>query len=486
MGQLDTQVSRSLTRYYILALSAVAILSLAGQVLIQFSLRNVLDDARVINIAGRQRMLSQRLTKRAILLCNPKIYLPGSEYNPKDFVQFFSLWQECHTGLQKGVLEKKVVVKKSHALDSLFQTIEPHFQAMAGGFQVIGKEINQKNPHEARMKVALTQILVHEQQFLNTMDRIVFQYDTETKLRVDRVRNIEFMLSVITFVVLFLEGVFIFRPVVEHTQDVIRRLLHSEAKLQRTNKELWQTNESLLNTKQELLETTEEKYRLQQEENKVRSVALLEGQEEERRRISRELHDGIGQMLTGLKLHSETLKDVAFTNEKQKKNYEELNRLIIETIEATRTVSFNLMPSVLNDFGVTAAIRLLAEQNSKTYNLTIRTDGLENIGRLSQNIEIGLYRIVQEAINNTIKHAKAKQITLSLRKKRSDIELIIADDGQGFDTKKLNQRHTQLMLTGNGISNMRTRAGLLGGSLKISSSSDKGTQISVKIPIHEV
>ena len=90
---LDAQVSRRLTRYYILALTAVALLTLAGQAVIQYSLGDVLDDARVINIAGRQRMLSQQLTKRAILLSRPDIYPPGTNAYARDFDALLNLWK---------------------------------------------------------------------------------------------------------------------------------------------------------------------------------------------------------------------------------------------------------------------------------------------------------------------------------------------------------------------------------------------------------
>jgi signal transduction histidine kinase len=473
---LDAQVSRRLTRYYILALTAVALLTLSGQVVIQYSLSDVLDDARVINIAGRQRMLSQRLTKRAILLSRPDIYLPGVEAYAHDFDEILALWKTCHEGLKNGQLHQEnqtIHVRVSPATAAMFRQLDPHFSAMFGGFRQLADRLRR---NQSAGNDALRQVLVHERDFLRLMDAIVFEYDRETKQRVDRVRNIEFTLAVITFAVLFLEGLFVFRPVVAHTGRVIQRLIHSEASLQTANNRLSFANQSLLQTQEALLRTAEEKYLLEQKETKTRSGSLLEGQEEERRRLARELHDGIGQMLTGLKLHTEQLGSAAFT-EKQRRTYDELRHLLHETIESTRTVAYNLMPSVLSDFGVAAALRLLAEQTAKSSGIPVEFSGPETL-RLTDSVETGLYRIAQEALHNAVKHAGAKHITLGLERRTNTILLTIEDDGQGFDTRR--KRGKGL---GSGLRNMHTRAELLDGSLKISSEPGRGTRVLAKLPV---
>lgn len=473
---LDAQVSRRLTRYYILALTAVALLTLSGQVVIQYSLGDVLDDARVINIAGRQRMLSQQLTKRAILLSRPDIYPPGTNTYARDFDALLNLWKTCHDGLKNGRLRQEnqpMHVRVSPTTTAMFRQLDPHFTAMFGGFQRLAQ--NRRRNQTAGNDAALRQVLAHEREFLRLMDAIVFEYDRQTKQRVDRVRHIEFTLAVVTFVVLFLEGLFVFRPVVAHTGRVIQRLMQSEASLQTANDRLSFANQSLLQTQEALLRTAEEKYHLEQKEAKTRSGSLLEGQEEERRRLARELHDGIGQMLTGLKLHTEQLGSAAFT-EKQRKAYDELRRLLHETIESTRTVAYNLMPSVLSDFGVAAALRLLAEQTAKSSGVRVEFAGTEHL-RLGDSVETGLYRIAQEALHNAIKHAGASRITLDLEQKAGSVLLTIADDGQGFDARR--KRGKSL---GSGLRNMRTRAELLDGSLKISSEPGRGTRVLVKLP----
>lgn len=472
MKNLDSQVAQRLTRYYIAALTAVGLLSLSGQILVQYSFSKQLDDSRVINIAGRQRMLSQRLTKQALLFMSKQ---SNTTEGLSDFGERLEIWRQCHEGLRNGqlVFGKSVVVPQNSAkLDTMFRQIEPSFRALYAGFGQIEQAINgiQGTNH-----VVISSILKHEQGFLNQMDAIVFQYDTETKQRVDQVRNIDFMITVITFVVLLLEGLFVFRPIVEHTQGVIWRLMKSETDLQ-------QSNESLKSTQETLLKTTEEKYQLQLAEETIRTGALLEGQERERGRLSREIHDGIGQMLTALKLHTEKLGSTGFATEKQQKNYEELRRLVIETIEATRSVSFNLMPSVLSDFGVEAAIRLLAEQTMKSSGIPVRFDLKIPSLRFSEPIEIGLYRVTQEALHNAVKHAKAQEITIGLSLKNNTLSLIISDSGIGFKTTKTTTKPENW---GSGLNNMRTRVRLLGGECTISSKIGTGTKISVTLPITE-
>lgn len=486
MVQLDTQIARRLTKYYIMALSVVAILSTAGQWMVQSALKNSLNDARIINIAGRQRMLSQRLTKRAILLCNPKIYLPSSEYRyVSQYNEILKLWQKYHVELRNGRLTaEKILVRKSVQLDSLFRQIELPYQQMSSALNVIMQEYSNPPADTAQAQRALKVLLANERAFLDTMDNIVFQYDQETKEQIVKARNIEFLLTVVVLVVLFLEGIFIFKPVVDYTQSVVNKLLNSEKELKKTNEALLQTNESLFLTREELVKTNAEKYRIQAEENQIKAAALLEGQEAERKRMSRELHDGIGQMLTGLKLQLEQFKEVPFVSLKQQQNYSDLTQLLSETIDATRMVSFSLMPTTLQDFGVAASIRLLANQLNRVSGLKIDTQQVHDIRRVASQTEISLYRIVQEAFNNAIKHAQATQLSASLTLQASNILLVIQDNGQGFEPKA--KVRNQQNMTGNGLSNMRTRTELLGGKLTIQSTMGGGTIITVKIPTQEV
>jgi signal transduction histidine kinase len=468
MTNLDTHVARRLTRFYLLALTAVALLTLAGQVLIQYALRDLRDDAHVVNVAGRQRMLSQQLTKTALLGARPPAGYPTDSV-ARTWPNVLTEWEQAHDGLRRGYLPGTIRVKNSPRIDRLFADVQPIFERMRGNLRRAGTD-----------SVALGYLLRDEAAFLPLMDAIVSQYDQESQQRVARVRTIELALALSTFLVLLLEGLLIFRPAVRYTRGVVTRLLRSESELQTRNDQLRATNQSLQQTQEALLRTTEEKFQLQAAEERVRSASLLEGQEEERRRLARELHDGIGQMLTGLKLYTEKLGEVPFATDKQRRNYDELQRLLHETIDATRMVSFNLMPSVLVDFGLAAALRLLTEQTARGAGVPIAFRADEVPERLPHSLEIGLYRITQEALHNAVKHARARGITVELTQEKRTVRLCIKDDGQGFSPRT---RFRANEAGGNGLANLQTRTNLLGGSLRISSAPGKGTRILATFPL---
>ena len=474
MPTLEQQVTQRLTRLYILALTAVAVLSIAGQVLIQESLEDTLNDAHVVNIAGRQRMLSQRLSKMAILLTNTDRFSDESRFYQKDFGETLALWSKCHEGLLNGKLEieREVAVKNSPKINQMLNELNPVFQKIKTQLELI------LSNQAFDKKQVLDQILVNERLFLKKMDLIVFQYDLESHERVNRVRSIELFLFILTISILLLEGLLIFKPLAAYIKEVISKLIDSEEALQLKNQELSVSNQKLLEAQRDLVKITEEKYELVRKEDNVRSSALMEGQEEERRRLSRELHDGIGQMLTGLRLHSEKLKSLPFANDKQRKTFEEHSKLIEETIEATRMVSFNLMPPILTDFGLGAAIRLLTEYTSQTSNIQVTYESNYGQTRLNSNLEVNLYRIAQEALNNILKHSKATEAKVILKKNKAEIELIISDNGVGFDEKSIKKE----TIINNGLPNMQTRVRLLGGQMQIQAKSTKGTRITVKIP----
>ena len=470
---LDNQIFTRLTRLYVIALSAVALLSLVGQLLIQVFLNSLLDDSHVVNIAGRQRMLSQRLSKAALLLCGPQIFQVDIKRNSEDIKEIITLWESSHEGLKNKNLQtdgRNYTVRNSAKIDSMFREIDPIFRIILSNAKLINRNIEKPVENQQEfLRTPLNQILTNERSFLKIMDKIVFQYDLESRERVDNTKKIELFLFILLFSILVLEGAFIFRPIANSIRSVIKKLTDSESTLRRTN-------EVLLTTQKALVKATEEKYELQLSEEKTRAVSLIEGQEGERKRLAADLHDGIGQMLTGLRLHSEKVKSFSFTSPKQGKSFDELQNLIQETIDATRTVSFNLSPSVLSDFGVVPAIRILTEQVAKVSAFTFDFQAL-NIPRFTEGIETCLYRITQEAIHNAVKYSKASTIKIRLTNNERLVKLLISDDGTGFELIS-----TLESLGGSGLKNMQARAELLNGSFKIQSKIKKGTTIKVEIP----
>jgi nitrate/nitrite-specific signal transduction histidine kinase len=290
MEKLESQVADRLTRYYIVALTLVAVLTVSGLFLIRRTINNLNHDSRVVNVAGRQRMLSQRLTKLAILQARK---IPAS-----DSVQIGSLlniWKVNHEQLLQGRIrmENGFVVLKSDSIKTMYRNLEPVFRTMYRNLQIVDDpevSVNEK-------KNALNIILATEPVFLKQMETIVFQFEKESYERIRKLEQIEWILDILTLLVLLAEGILIFRPVVNTTRRVVRLLAESEEEVKKANDKLKIINSQLLRAQDDLIRSEEEKYQLQLSENRVRTAALIEGQEEERKRFALELHDGIGQML---------------------------------------------------------------------------------------------------------------------------------------------------------------------------------------------
>jgi len=204
-------------------------------------------------------------------------------------------------------------------------------------------------------------------------------------------------------------------------------------------------------------------------QSRIKTLSLIEGQENERRRISRDLHDGVGQMLTALsfKIQEMDLKNPVVNATK---------KLLDETIHEVRRVSVNLMPSVLYDFGIEAAIKSLI----KTVNIEIYFSAFKDNDASQPDLEktICLYRIAQEAIQNIQKYANTDKARIDLEILNEKITLVIADSGTGFD---VNFTLTHNLLS-NGLRNMRERAQLVGGNFEVVSKRLNGTTVTVTIP----
>jgi hypothetical protein len=167
---LDNQIFSRLTRLYVMALTAVAVLSMLGQILIQVFLNSLLDDSHVVNIAGRQRMLSQRLAKTSILLCRPDIFQADAEYYSHDIKDIILLWERSHEGLKNKNLQtdgRSYTVRNSTKIDSMFEEIDPIFRIILANAKLINQKIEKpvKNQQEF-LQSPFNQILTNERSFL--------------------------------------------------------------------------------------------------------------------------------------------------------------------------------------------------------------------------------------------------------------------------------------------------------------------------------
>lgn len=217
---------------------------------------------------------------------------------------------------------------------------------------------------------------------------------------------------------------------------------------------------------------------LVKEKNKSLS-SLFDGQESERQRVSRELHDSLGQLLIGLKLKYESCLNQAQFSTDSKICFVDLSLLFDKTIDETRRISNNLMPAALSEFGLLSAIRNLCNEISDATDLKIQfqTNGSDKTVNL--RIKIYIYRIIQEAISNIVKHSQAENAEINIIFDIHQIFIDINDDGIGFDYFNIRKENS------NGLNNIKDRTYLLSGNLIVKSKESKGTQISITIPLKD-
>jgi PAS domain S-box-containing protein len=235
------------------------------------------------------------------------------------------------------------------------------------------------------------------------------------------------------------------------------------------------------NTERELWLLTEEKMRRQDVEQKIKSYSIINGQEKERKRIAAEIHDGIGQMLTSLRMKMEQIEDL---NPQLNGQVAQVNGLLYSIINETKRICSDLLPSVLDDFGLRAAINELLKMCKDSVS-GIEFELVENIrdNYLPKEVEIGAFRILQEALNNAIKHSGANQITVHVDNDGEYLNLIVQDNGKGFYFEKQNMLSREFASKANGLRNMKERAELLGGQLTVTSESGQGTIVQLEIPV---
>ncbi len=214
------------------------------------------------------------------------------------------------------------------------------------------------------------------------------------------------------------------------------------------------------------------------------SHRLVDIQETERKRISRELHDELGQALTAISVDLALIKKKLPLDDFPTVNtrIRELEDLVDQTDEQVRDFASNLRPPMLDDMDLIAALKFYLGKCEKKYGVNVQFEAHLD-GRFNQNLEITLFRAVQESLTNAVRHGKADKILVDLRGKTDYIKLEIEDNGKGFDVQEVQNNKGEEK--GIGLMGMRERINLLDGDFQVQSSPGKGTRISVAIPISE-
>lgn len=220
---------------------------------------------------------------------------------------------------------------------------------------------------------------------------------------------------------------------------------------------------------QEVLQTAKEKQQF--------TMKIIEAQELERKRLSREIHDGPAQMLASILMRSEIV-DLAFREGDEKQALKEVKSIrsnIRTSLQEVRRIIYDLRPMALDDLGLIPTIKKHISTMSEYYNVEIRFNVFGDEHRLKSNYEVAIFRLVQEALQNAINHAKSAVIRVTIEIRAKQINLLIKDDGIGFD-------QTKTLANSFGLIGMKERVELLEGELHIQSQEGEGTSIRIQLP----
>jgi two-component system sensor histidine kinase DegS len=594
---VDKITFKKLRRLYLFALLTIAVMVALSQILIQYNLKGQLSDSRIINISGKQRMLSQKLTKEVLILN----FVTDTTKKNEEIIRInetLSLWKSTHYNLEKGNDSLGFPKEKNTNLTPLFASIKPHFDAIVNATTQF-LENNKRDKNQKENQKLVQTILENEGDFLLKMNQIVSEYDKEALDKVTLQRKTEYVIFGFTLLVLLLEFLFIFKPTNHKVEKLISKLLLSEKKAlelaynteiiseikENSVKELKSLNYAMENTllycrvapngslihigekfskllqynpfisdkkfsqvltpieKEQLIidriisekhrsgwqgeinitnrngesiwldlsmvpvtikkeesellivcfDITERKKAEQEVERlntenvtdkinqqKIISSKIVENQENEQNRIAKEIHDGIGQMLTGLKFSLESIN--LDDKEKAAQKIEYLKKLSLDIIKGVRTATFNLMPPELSDHGIVSSITKLTQELSKLTGKNILFYNKTNFDqRLDSLIEINIYRLTQEAINNAIKYADSTHIIVQLSHSNSILGITIDDNGKGFDVNAVEKKRNSE--SGMGLLFMKERIQYINGRVFINSIPGEGTRITFNIPI---
>lgn len=212
-------------------------------------------------------------------------------------------------------------------------------------------------------------------------------------------------------------------------------------------------------------------------QQELASKAVIEAEENERKRIAGDLHDGVGQLMSAAKLNLSSIRaEIPFYSEEQQNTFDKAVALVDEGCREVRSVSHNIMPNALLKSGLATAVRdFLGKIDSRTLKINLYTEGLTD--KIDQNTEIVLYRVIQECVNNVIKHSAANLLDISLIKDQDGISATIEDNGKGFNMADATKNE------GLGLKNITTRIEYLKGTVEWDSAPGHGTVVAIHVPL---
>ena len=262
------------------------------------------------------------------------------------------------------------------------------------------------------------------------------------------------------------------------TRDITERM-RAEGALRQSNEELGK----------QIAERIKAERMLQQSEESLRrlSLSLLRSQDEERRRIGRDLHDSVGQYLAALKMNLDALtSNFDLGNGEAGEVLRQCTELAAESIKEVRTISYLLYPPMLEESGLESAIQWYLDGFSKRSGIQISFDADADFGRLSRDAELAIFRVLQESLTNVHRHSGSTTAKVALRIVEGQVVLDVADAGKGIPTETLEEaRRDSFGALGVGLRGMKERMRQLGGDLELTSS-PAGTTLTAKLPAEAV
>ena len=215
---------------------------------------------------------------------------------------------------------------------------------------------------------------------------------------------------------------------------------------------------------------------LEKEKQLAAAQALLQGEEAERNRLARDLHDGLGGLLSGVKINISNMKENVYLSDSQVNSFNDAISLLDSSIKELRRIANNMAPETLHNYGLKTALHdyCIGVTPAGSAGIVFNSYGKEF--RLNHETELALYRVVQELINNAVKHSGASSINLQIFFEERRIAIQVFDNGCGFDTKGT-EKHSD----GHGLNNVKNRISAIGGKFEIYSKPDEGTEILVEL-----
>jgi signal transduction histidine kinase len=268
--------------------------------------------------------------------------------------------------------------------------------------------------------------------------------------------------------------------------QMIETLNRRSADLNDSNRQLKQeiaqrksVEESLRKSEQHYSQLLEQSQHMQ-EQLRLLSRQLLLAQEEERKKISRELHDEIAQTLTGINVRLATLKTEATVNTKGLQNkISRTQRMVEKSVDIVHRFARELRPTVLDDLGLIPALHSFVKNFSKQTRIHIRLTVFAEVEKLDNAKRTVLYRVAQEALTNVARHAQASRVDVSIRKLLGAVRMKIKDNGKSFKAQRVMHSKRNIRL---GLIGMRERVEMVGGRFSVESAPGKGTTIRAQIP----